>query len=285
MNRNRILLRRLPGKSLSDSQAYQLISTQSGLRMIQHGTVLSEVKQNPGPSHSVVDVIAAVIQATASGPRVAMLGFAGGGVLAPLRALGEVHEVAAVDLDESGWGVFQRLCATWAGKVSFECADACALLRDNTRRYDVIVEDLSVAMDGEVVKPAATWSELPPLIYHRLKARGVAIFNLIHPSQGSWEHGIRGVLKNGFSARVVEFAEYENRLLIAAENLPPARKLGAQIRGHLKMIQSQLASRISVRTYDTGVRLTDQASQGTFTKRRHRGVFATHCRGPRASSA
>ena len=123
---------------------YELIPTRHGVRLVQHGTLLSEVRATPGPTHSVADVIAATVQAVGPGNDIAMLGFAGGGVLAPLRGMGGTQAVSAVDLDDSGWKVFWRLCSRWAGKLSFQHAEACAWLRTGRRRYDVIIEEAEI---------------------------------------------------------------------------------------------------------------------------------------------
>jgi hypothetical protein len=221
----------------------------SGVRLVQHGTVLSEIRTRPGPTHSVVDVIAATIHATGVGSRVALLGFAGGGLLAPLRAMGGNHRVDAVDLDASGHRLFRKLCRVWAGDVHFERAEVCGWLRRNPRRYDVIVEDLSIPSQDDVVKPAATWRELPPLVYQHLEPDGIAIFNLLPPEDGSWGQGLRQILGGEFAVRIVQFDEYENRLLIVAGQLPTARTLSIRLRSHLKRIRSRLATRIAVRSW------------------------------------
>jgi len=216
--------------------------------MVQHGTVLSDVLSQPGPTHSVVDAIAAVVQATGCGPSLAMLGFAGGGIVAPLRALGGAQRVAAVDLDESGWRLFRRLSSSWAQSVTFHKADACDWLRALRHDFDVIIEDLSVPVSGNVCKPLVSWRELPPRIFERLKPGGVVVFNLLHPPGMTWEQGIRSILKAGLCTRMVLFEEFENRLIIVGRRLPAARTLSLQIRANLNRLHSRLASRISVRS-------------------------------------
>ena len=228
-------------------RGYKIVPTRYGVRMVQHGTVLSEIRTTPGPTYSVADVIACVVRAVSTGPQVAMLGFAGGGVLAPLRAMGGGQAGAAVDLDDSGWKLFQRLCASWAGAVSFDKAEACAWLRGSNQRYDVIIEDLSVPTNSDVFKPAVTWAELPSLVYRQLEVDGVAIFNLLRPTDGPWDFGIRRILRSDMAAHVVHFTDYENRLLIVGKTLPSARTLSQKMRANLRSIHSRQASRISVR--------------------------------------
>jgi len=72
--------------------------TRRGARIREGDVILSEILALPGPTHSLFDLLAAGIAALAPGPRVAMLGFAGGGVVAPLRAMGWNHPLCCVDL-------------------------------------------------------------------------------------------------------------------------------------------------------------------------------------------
>jgi len=228
---------------------YRTVRTRAGLRMVQHGTVLSEIRKSPGPTHSVADVIASAVHVLVPESTVALLGFAGGGVLAPLRAMGASHRICAVDLDDSGYYVFHKLCSSWAGQVTFEKAEACEWLTNRSRQYRAIVEDLSVPLQKDVVKPDETWSELPGSIYRRLDQDGVGIFNLLRPTKFSWHSGFQRLIPEGFDARLVHFSEFENRLLIACRTLPTARQLSRHLGVSLRSINSRLAGRISVRSY------------------------------------
>src|SRR5262245_59584964 len=119
--------------------------TSRGARLVQHGAVLSEVLGQPGPTHSVVDVMAATALALATRPcpSLALLGFAAGGIIAPWRALQCPGPVDAVDLDLQGASVFHRRCGAWCGEVRVHQADAAAWLRRRPSSYDIIIEDLS----------------------------------------------------------------------------------------------------------------------------------------------
>lgn len=227
------------------------LPTGRGVRLVQYGTVLSEVLRKPGPTHSVADVIAAAIRSLAQGPQVALLGFAGGGLIAPLRAMGGDCEIETVDLDDSGYRIFRQLCRLWCGPVRFERAEAAEWLRRQRADYDVIVEDLSIPRGEDVFKPDETWSSLPRLIRSRLKPQGIAVFNLLPPTDGSWGQGVGRILKHFPSAITVHFAEYENRLLLAGCSIAPARMVSRLLRKSLRGIQSRLATRISVRSVHT----------------------------------
>jgi hypothetical protein len=52
--------------------------TRRGARMIEGDVVLSEILARPGPTHSLFDLLAAAVTALSPGPRLAVLGFAGG---------------------------------------------------------------------------------------------------------------------------------------------------------------------------------------------------------------
>src|SRR6187402_1025733 len=105
-----------------------IASTKHGLRLSQHGVVISELRTSPGPTHSVFDVLAALIAILAPVGRIGVLGFAGGGMMAPLRGLGVESTIDSVDLDRAGYDLFRRHCPAWAEQVNWREADAVAWL-------------------------------------------------------------------------------------------------------------------------------------------------------------
>lgn len=228
------------------------IPTQRGIRLVQHNVVLSEVLREPGPTHSAADLLAAIARTLAPQSTIALLGFAAGGMIAPLRAMGGQQEIRAVDINGASFGVFERLCRQWSGRVEIELAEAQAWLRGRNTRYDMIIEDLSVPAQGDVFKPEATWSTLPGLIRSRLNENGIGVFNLLRPQNANWATGLARVTEPFESARVVLFDLYENRIVIAARNLPPVRQLSLELRHHLRFIRSKLARTISIRSCPTG---------------------------------
>jgi spermidine synthase len=230
-------------------QSFRTFLTKRGARLIQHGTVLSEALSEPGPTHSVADVLAAIIHLHSPGPRVAVLGFAAGGLIAPLRKLGCRHEIDAVDLDERGYRIFQRLMQPWAGTVRFSKREAVEWLEQNPATYDVIVDDLSIGHSGDVVKPEASWRVLPDRMRERLRPGGLAISNLLRPEKGSWESGLRRVSGKEPAAFVIEFDEYENRILVAGDFIVSARKCSRQLRATLAALGSRQAQKVRVRAF------------------------------------
>lgn len=230
--------------------------TRLGLRLSQHGVVLSELRTTPGPTHSVFDVLAALAVVLAPADRFGLLGFAGGGMMAPLRFLGVPGRVETVDLDATGHRLFRRHCRAWAGGVAWERGDAVDWLRSRRGRFDLLVEDLSIPQDGDVVKPEVSWRVLPALIRDRLQPGGCAVFNLLRPVDESWAAGLRRVGEGFRETRVIHLDEFENRILVGGEALPAARELGAALRDALRRLRSRQAGRIRVRRGPGGQPLT-----------------------------
>lgn len=223
--------------------------TKRGVRILQHGIVLSEVLRSPGPTHSVVDVMAAAIEVLSPGLQVALLGFSGGGLIGPLRALGARHRVTALDLDDHGFAAFEKLCRRWAGQVRWHQAEAGSWLRVTRRRYDCVAVDLSIEQDGDVAIPDLVWNELPSLVRRRLKPRGLALFNLLRPANLSWKEGLARVIGPYSSAWVVTFEEFENRIVLAGRKDGTARSISREIRTRLRELGSKQADRITVRRF------------------------------------
>lgn len=219
--------------------------TRRGWRLSQHGTVLSEVLRSPGPTHSVFDVLAAACLMDSRPRDIALLGFGGGGVVAALRALGSEARLHAVDLDPTGRRLLQRAGAEWLSPLIWQQGDAVDWLRQ-AGKFDVIVEDLSVARAGEVEKPAVTWTVLPPLIAQHLRSGGRAILNLLHPGGAAWSTGLAQVARPFASALVLSLRDFENRIVVAGQQEIAARRAGRQLRALLTTLQSRQASRLHI---------------------------------------
>jgi spermidine synthase len=225
--------------------------TKHGLRLSQHGVVISELRTSPGPTHSVFDVLAASIAVLAPTGRIGVLGFAGGGMMAPLRALRVTAPIDSVDLDRAGYDLFQQHCPQWTAGVSWQRADAVAWLREQAPAFDLLMDDLSVPQDDDVFKPAISWDVLPKLMRARLRSGGFGVFNLLPAAGGTWKADLARLLKSGgwtpAQARMIYLDEFENRILITGNKLPGPRELGSQLRQALRGLHSRQAGRIQVR--------------------------------------
>jgi len=227
----------------------KVVKKPRGVWLVDGKTVLSEVLNAPGATNSLFDVIAASIAELAPGRRVAVLGFAAGGFVAPLRALDATHEVIGVDLEERGAEVFRDLCASWAGDVRFERAEACEWLHRQRRPFDAILEDLSEPHPTwEVVKPWESFEVLPDMMAARLKDAGVVVVNLLPWPDTTWKALIERVSEPFECALVVTFEELENRLLLLGHRLETASVVSRRLRKALRQIGSNQSRKIAVRT-------------------------------------
>jgi spermidine synthase len=220
----------------------RIVKTRRGLRLLEGDVILSELLRKPGPTHCLFDVLAACVHALAPGPRTALLGFAGGGVVAPLRAMGFAHAIEAVDLDPTGERFFRELSHPWAGDVRVARMDAALWLRERAP-FDLIVEDLSVPGPLGTVKPPASFGELPRLVRARLMPGGVAVTNLLPEPDAPWSALITPVAAPYERAAVVHLDEYENRIVVAGA-IPD--DVSSRIRASLDSIGSVQARKIRV---------------------------------------
>ncbi len=203
---------------------------------------------SPGPTDSVFDVLAAgAIVLAPQAHRLALLGFAGGGLVGPYRALGGEAEIFGVDLSMLAARMFRQLGQGWAGEVSVVKAEASEWLKTQ-RRFEVIIEDLSQQVPGDVVKPAVSLETLPGRIAKRLTSKGVAVINVL-PTRGlSWKRLLGHWSGHHRAAREVRLAGFDNRILLLGHALPPSRMLARALRESLFAIGSSQAGALSVRT-------------------------------------
>lgn len=219
--------------------------------MVRGGATLSEVLRAPGPTHSVFDVLAAAMAAFAPAnqaqARIALLGFAGGALVAPLRAMNCEAPLRCVDIDLAGLEVFERLCSGWAGKVEVQSADAVAFLRRQRTPFDMIIDDLSVLGPEGETKPEVSLDPLPHLIREKLKPGGIAITNVLDMPKRPFTELERTIAAPWRATASVQIDEHVNRVLLSANKLPSARMLNKTINDLLHEIGSTLYRGIKVR--------------------------------------
>jgi len=235
----------LMGRQLSGVEP-EMHRTAGGARLMQNGSVLSEVLSQPGPTDSVFDVLAAAMNLS-NCIRVGILGFAGGGVIAPLRAMGGRQALSGVDLDDFGYKLFCDVSGDWAGSVKFTKEDAIRWLQSRRAPFDVLLEDLSIPRDGDVFKPDVSIDTLPQLMRAKLKSSGLAVFNLLPADDRSWTDLIRCVSEPYRHGIRITFESYYNQILILGNKpFPTTREVARRIRASLTSIQSAMSNDITV---------------------------------------
>ncbi len=221
----------------------------NGARVKDGQILLSRVLNRPGATHTLFDVLAAAISCLSRGPRVAVLGFGAGGFISPLRAMNCECRIEGVDLWEEGERLFRELSEDWAGPVEFSCQEACSWLKKRRRAYDLVLEDLSEPHpELGACKPWASFEELPEIIRGKLHPEGVALFNLLPWPGASWKAVLSRVSNPWPEAHVIEFSDYENRLLLAGNSLESAASLSRKIGKALGSISSRLRGRYRLKT-------------------------------------
>jgi hypothetical protein len=81
----------------------------------------------------------------------------------------------------------------------------------------------------------------------RLRAGGIMVANLLPPSGGTWEPALSRMARGSAAARIIHLDDFVNRILVAGDDLPSARRLGSRLRAALRRIGSRQACRIRVR--------------------------------------
>lgn len=221
----------------------QVRVTRRGARWIHDGHVLSEVLARPGPTHSIFDVLAAAAAVVTPWEEdIAMLGFAGGGLLAPLRAMGVTSAIHAVDLSVEAVPLFRELCGAWAGSVEVAEDDALKWLRRGSSKFQTIIEDLSAQIPNDVIKPEVSLTHLPKAMARRLVRGGAVVVNAL-PVKGYTRAELTHALTHPFAeVRSLSVEGFVNRILVAGSELPSARELSEQVSEQLASMGSTLAN-------------------------------------------
>src|SRR5262245_44457047 len=106
----------------------KVLRTRRRVRIVEGPDVVSHPRSPPGPTHGFFDLLAACPAMLApediAAPRMLLLGFAAGGIVAPLRALGWSHPLDAVDLALAPAAFFHEIARDWAGAVRLVEAEA-----------------------------------------------------------------------------------------------------------------------------------------------------------------
>lgn len=226
----------------------RVVRTRQGARIERGDLILSEVRNDPGPTDTLFDVLAASIAALVPGHRVALLGFAGGGIVAPLRAMGFGHPFVAVDLSLEFEPLFRELSEPWCGHVEVVEAEASAWLRKQRTRFDLILEDISADLPDGITKPPVSLDLLPKLMAKRVRKGGMVVTNVLPVPGRPFTELLPHLAAPHKRAHVVTLDAWENRVLLCGPSLGTARETSDALRRTLRAIGSQEAYGLSVRS-------------------------------------
>jgi hypothetical protein len=222
----------------------EIIETDDGFELRDGNTLISKLVRGPGPTNTLVDVLAAAIATVAAGGSVVVLGFAAGGVVAPLRALGYGGRIVGVDIDRRGAEIFASVAREWCGEFEFFPADAVEWLEGTREAPRVIVDDLSTIGPGNIVKPWESLVAVPHLARRTLAAGGVFISNVL-PSDGMPLVALEGNIAQPFrEAQSIRSTAYENTLLLGGDALPACDATERRLIQLLEAIESTQAGSI-----------------------------------------
>ena len=222
--------------------------TEHSVEILDGDIVVSHLPLRPGPTDSLFDVMAAL--ACIAGPegcdRIDLLGFAAGGVVAPLRALGFEGTVVGIDLDPAGMKIFRRASEGWGGSVRLERTDAIGWLEAEPPGLSVVIDDLSIPGGVDVLKPYESFEVVPRLAAERLGEGGFFLSNLLPHETAPWEAVLASVASPFADAREVRFEDWENRLVLGAQSLPSSDAIARRVREALVEMGSDHVERFTV---------------------------------------
>lgn len=174
------------------------------------------------------DLLAAAALLWGNGkPRsILMLGVAGGTALRTLRHLLPEAELTGVDLDGELIRLAEEEMSLSEAGARIEIADAYEWMRQNRRKFDVIIDDLYLAGEEDVFRAAECDGGWLSLVQKSLAPGGILALNLV---TGSGHRAKQSATRKRLAAifptvRSLTTADCQNEVLAAGEVLAtPAR--------------------------------------------------------------
>lgn len=201
-----------------------------GLELRVDGTLASLHRPGRGLTGTVWWALAAPVTLlpTHRPPRVLVLGLGGGSVARALRVLSPRAEIVGVERDHEVLRAARRHFGLDGLGVELRATDAREYLDTETRRFDLIVEDLFVGKVRAVRKPDWLVPDGYQKIGRRLRRGGIVSTNSIHESPAIIE------VMRAFGGRVVslDVRGHWNRILLCGPDLPAPRRLRSELGRH-----------------------------------------------------
>jgi spermidine synthase len=175
------------------------------------------------------DIIAAAALMRSAGPpkSLLMLGLAGGTSLRVLRHLLPDCHFTAVDIDSEIVGLAREHMDLDALDIDIHLADAYPWLAENTRRFDVVFDDIYLAGKTDVFRPQAWNPELMEHLRRAIAPDGLLAVNLVTgKGHRRMQSATRRVLRDHFGpVRSLVTPDSMNEVLVAGEGIAPASAL------------------------------------------------------------
>jgi len=194
-----------------------------GLALQVEGTFASWYQEGSSVTGSVWDAIAAPVLALPVERRkeILILGVAGGSAARVVRAIAPEARIVGVELFPDVIEAAQEHFDLDALGLDLVIGDALEFLREDPRKFDLILEDVFVGVGRSVHKPG--WLPLPghELAFERLREGGLLVSNTLDEAQEvttSMAKLFPGVLR-------IEVEEYENVIVVGGPDSLSAQAL------------------------------------------------------------
>ncbi len=175
------------------------------------------------------DNIAAACLLRPAGPpaSVLMLGLAGGTSLRILRHLLPDCRFTAVEIDGKIIGLARKWMHLDEIGIEIVTADAYQWLRDNRRRFDVVIDDVYLAGADDVFRPVAWESAHLDILCRTTAPGGLLAANLVTgPGHRTMQSRMRRLFRGRFPiVRSVTTPESLNETLVGGETVATGRRL------------------------------------------------------------
>jgi spermidine synthase len=201
--------------------------TRRGRELHVDGTLASYYRRGHAMTGSVWDGLAAPLAALGGARvgRVLILGLGGGSAARAIRALAPAAEIVGVESDAGVIRAARRWLDLDALGLEVVHGDARTFLERDRRRFDLIVDDVFQAAEGDAWKP--DWLPQPGvgLAARRLRAGGVLASNTIAET-AAVVRAYRALFGRALTLRL---RDYENCIVVGGVGDLSARELRARI--------------------------------------------------------
>jgi spermidine synthase len=194
--------------------------TASGLELRVDGTLASNHPEGKGGTGPVWDALALPVLALPPARRRSLLviGLGGGSVVRVLRALAPRARIVGIEIDPGVVAAARAHLGLDRLGVEVILGDALAVLREERRRFDLVVEDAFVGPTRTIRKPDGFPEPLLTLARRRLAPGGLLACNTIHEGPR-----VAAALRAHAEALLaIHVRGFWNRILVAGDRLDAA---------------------------------------------------------------